>query len=157
MPLELQSYLLRVLEDGVVHRVGSHEGRQVDLRLVSMTHRDLAAEVAGNRLRKDLFYRIAPLRLRIPLRERADDIAILLEHFGLASSQRTGRPPPRYTAGAIDALRAYHWPGNIRELRNLVELVAVMSLAALSAPRSFPRRYGRPRRRRFPPWTARPT
>ncbi len=128
MPLEQQSYLLRVLEDGVVYRVGSHEGRKVDMRLVSMTNRDLLEEVSAGRFRKDLYYRIATLRLRVPpLRERGDDIVALLEHFGLIASQRIRREPPRFTAAALDLLRAYHWPGNVRELRNLVEVVVLMS------------------------------
>ena len=127
MPLDLQSYLLRVLEDGVVYRVGGHDGRQVDLRLVSMTNRDLLDEVAAGRFRRDLYYRIATLRLRIPpLRERGGDIGPLLAHFGQVAAQRMRRGPPCFTPAALAVLHAYPWPGNVRELRNLVELVAVM-------------------------------
>jgi len=131
MPLELQSYLLRVLEDGVVYRVGSHEGRRVDFRLVSMTNRNLAMDVAAGQFRKDLYYRIAMLRLRVPpLRERREDIPRLLEHFAAAAAQRAQHEVPRFAAAALDALQAHDWPGNIRELRNLVETLVVMSPGA---------------------------
>ena len=146
MPLELQSYLLRVLEDGVVYRVGSHEGRRVNLRLVSMTNRDLADEMAAGRFRKDLYYRIATLRLHIPpLRERGDDIVILLEHFAQAAAQRAGREAPRLTAAALDALRAYHWPGNVRELRNVVETLVVLSPGGPIGPEELPAEVRGPR------------
>ncbi|QTL02227.1 sigma-54-dependent Fis family transcriptional regulator [Aquabacter sp. L1I39] len=127
MPLELQSYLLRVLEDGVVYRVGGHAGRRVDLRLVSMTNRDLSGEVAAGRFRKDLFYRIAALRLRIPpLREREGDVLLLLDHFGALAAARAKLPPPRFTQAAREALAAYGWPGNVRELRNMVDMLVAM-------------------------------
>ncbi|MFG1375399.1 sigma-54-dependent Fis family transcriptional regulator [Xanthobacter autotrophicus] len=127
MPLELQSYLLRVLEDGVVYRVGGHNGRRVNLRLVSMTNRDLSGEVAAGRFRKDLFYRIAALRLRIPpLRERGEDVALLLDHFGRAAAARAGLPPPLFSPAAHAALMAYAWPGNVRELRNVVDMLVAM-------------------------------
>ncbi|MFG1270167.1 sigma-54-dependent Fis family transcriptional regulator [Xanthobacter sp. DSM 14520] len=127
MPLELQSYLLRVLEDGVVYRVGGHTGRRVNLRLVSMTNRDLSGEVAAGRFRKDLFYRIAALRLRIPpLRERGEDVALLLDHFGRSASARAGLAPPRFSPAAHAALMAYGWPGNVRELRNVVDMLVAM-------------------------------
>jgi len=146
MPLDLQSYLLRVLEDGVVYRVGSHEGRRVNLRLVSMTNRDLPDEMAAGRFRKDLYYRIATLRLHIPpLRERGDDIVILLEHFAQAAAQRAGREAPRLTAAALDALRAYHWPGNVRELRNVVETLVVLSPGGPIGPEELPAEVRGPR------------
>ncbi|MBC7802094.1 MAG: sigma-54-dependent Fis family transcriptional regulator [Gemmatimonadaceae bacterium] len=128
MPLDLQTYLLRVLEDGVVYRVGGHEARRVKLSLVSMTNRDLSTEIAAGRFRRDLYYRIATLRLRIPpLRDRGDDILLLLEQLGRAAALRARCEPPRFTPATLDALRTYSWPGNVRELRNLVELVVIMS------------------------------
>ncbi|MFG1344854.1 sigma-54-dependent Fis family transcriptional regulator [Xanthobacter autotrophicus DSM 431] len=131
MPLELQSYLLRVLEDGVVYRVGGHAARRVNLRLVSMTNRDLSGEVAAGRFRKDLFYRIAALRLRIPpLRERGEDVLLLLDHFGRAAAARAGLPAPRFTEAARAALAAYSWPGNVRELRNVVDMLIAMGGSA---------------------------
>lgn len=148
MPLEQQSYLLRVLEDGVVYRVGSHEGRKVDVRLVSMTNRDLSEEVAAGRFRRDLYYRIATLRLRVPpLRERGDDIVALLEQFALTASKRSQREPPRFTSAALDRLLAYHWPGNVRELRNLVEVAVLMSPCGVIGIDDLPAEFQAPRPR----------
>ncbi len=128
MPLDLQSYLLRVLEDGVVYRIGSHEGRRVDIRVVSMTNRDLLAEAEAGRFRRDLYYRVAAARLRIPpLRERGGDVPLLAERFAAAAAARMGRPAPRFSNGALAALQAYPWPGNVRELRNAVD--AMIALA----------------------------
>lgn len=127
MPLDLQSYLLRVLEDGTVYRIGSHVGRKVDLRLVSMTNRDLAGEVAVGTFRRDLYYRISSLRLRIPpLRERGEDVLLLLDHFMRGAAQRAGRAAPRFTDAAIAVLTAYDWPGNVRELRNMADMLLAM-------------------------------
>ncbi|MFG1477703.1 sigma-54-dependent Fis family transcriptional regulator [Xanthobacter sp. V4C-4] len=128
MPLELQSYLLRVLEDGIVYRVGGHTGRRVSLRLVSMTNRDLSAEVAAGRFRRDLYYRIAALRLAIPpLRERGDDVLLLLDHHARRAAAAADRPAPRFTAAALAALRAHSWPGNVRELRNVADMLVAMT------------------------------
>ncbi|WP_234051546.1 MULTISPECIES: sigma-54-dependent Fis family transcriptional regulator [unclassified Xanthobacter] len=128
MPLELQSYLLRVLEDGVVYRVGGHAARRVELRLVSMTNRDLSAEVSAGRFRRDLYYRIAALRLAIPpLRERGDDILLLMEHYARRSALAAGRPTPRFSGPVRDALKAHAWPGNVRELRNVADMLVAMT------------------------------
>lgn len=128
MPLDLQSYLLRVLEDGVVYRIGSHAGIKVGLRLVSMTNRDLSQLVAGGTFRRDLYYRIAPLRLRIPpLRERGEDVLLLADHLAEATARRLGRVRPLgFTDAARAALSAYGWPGNVRELRNVVDMLSAM-------------------------------
>ncbi len=129
MPVDLQAFLLRVLEDGIVYRIGSHEGRAVDIRLVSMTNRDLEAEIEAKRFRRDLYYRIAAVRLRVPaLRERGADVLQLAHHFVQGAATRFGRNPPRLTAGVEAALLAHPWPGNVRELRNVVE--AMVALAA---------------------------
>ncbi len=128
MPLELQSFLLRVLEDGVVYRVGSHTARRTDLRLVSMTNRNLADAVTQGTFRKDLFYRIAALRLRIPsLREREDDALLLMEHYCAQAAIRLGHAAPHLSSAAADALRAYDWPGNVRELRNVADMLVSMT------------------------------
>jgi transcriptional regulator of acetoin/glycerol metabolism len=127
MPLDLQSYLLRVLEDGVVYRVGDHVGRRVAIRIVSMTNRDLAAEVEAGRFRRDLYYRIAAARVRIPpLRERGEDVVALAEHFTAIAAARLNRPAPVFTAEVLARLRGYPWPGNVRELRNVID--AIMTL-----------------------------
>lgn len=130
MPLDLQAYLLRVLEDGVVYRVGGHDGHPVDVRLVSMTNRDLEAEIDAKRFRQDLYYRIAAVRLRVPaLRERGADVFQLAHHFARSAAIRFGRTsPPRFTAGVEAALAAHHWPGNVRELRNVVEAMVAMAV-----------------------------
>ncbi len=128
MPLDLQSYLLRVLEDGVVYRVGEHEGRRVNIRILAMTNRDLLAEVEAGRFRRDLYYRIAAARLRIPpLRERAEDIAALAEKFAAAAARRLDRPAPAFSQGALQVMQAYGWPGNIRELRNVVDTMVALA------------------------------
>jgi sigma-54 dependent transcriptional regulator, acetoin dehydrogenase operon transcriptional activator AcoR len=122
MPLNLQPFLLRVLEDGVVYRLGSNEGRAVHIRLVAMTHRDLLAEVNAGRFRRDLYYRIASMRLLIPpLRDRGDDVVLLAHHFAGLAAGRLNRPVPRFDDEVLDLFRAYSWPGNVRELRNVIE------------------------------------
>jgi transcriptional regulator of acetoin/glycerol metabolism len=122
MPLELQPFLLRVLEDGVVYRIGSNEGRPVRVRLVSMTNRDLLAEAEAGRFRRDLYYRIAVLRLTIPpLRNRADDVVSLTHHFARMAASRLERPLPEFDEEVLQVFSLYVWPGNVRELRNVVE------------------------------------
>ena len=122
MPLDLQPFLLRVLEDGVVYRLGSNEGRAVHIRLVAMTHRDLLAEVNAGCFRRDLYYRIASMRLLIPpLRDRGDDVVLLAHHFAGLAAAGLNRPVPRFDDKVLDLFRAYSWPGNVRELRNVIE------------------------------------
>jgi sigma-54 dependent transcriptional regulator, acetoin dehydrogenase operon transcriptional activator AcoR len=122
MPLDLQPFLLRVLEDGVVYRLGTNEGRAVHIRLVAMTHRDLLAEVNAGHFRRDLYYRIASMRLLIPpLRERGDDVVFLAHHFASLAAAGLNRPVPRFDDKVLDLFRAYSWPGNVRELRNVIE------------------------------------
>jgi transcriptional regulator of acetoin/glycerol metabolism len=122
MPLDLQPFLLRVLEDGVVYRLGSNEGRAVRIRLVAMTHRDLLAEVNAGRFRRDLYYRIASMRLLIPpLRDRGDDVVLLAHHFAGLAVAGLNRPVPHFDGKVLDLFRAYSWPGNVRELRNVIE------------------------------------
>lgn len=130
MPADLQSYLLRVLEDRIVYRIGSHEGRHVDIQLVSMTNRDLSVEVEAGRFRRDLFYRTAAARIRIPpLRERGDDILLLAERFAAAAAERLDRPAPRFSKEVLATFKAYRWPGNVRELRNVVDAMIALSMS----------------------------
>jgi sigma-54 dependent transcriptional regulator, acetoin dehydrogenase operon transcriptional activator AcoR len=122
MPLELQPFLLRVLEDGVVYRIGSNEGRPVRVRLVSMTNRNLLAEAEAGRFRRDLYYRIAVLRLTVPpLRSRADDVVLLAHHFARTAASRLERSLPEFDEEVLRVFSLYSWPGNVRELRNVVE------------------------------------
>jgi two-component system response regulator GlrR len=118
LPLELQPKLLRVLEAGTVRRVGEDKHRRVDVRIVAATHRDLEAEIAANRFRRDLYYRLAVVLVTVPpLRDRLDDLAMLARHF----VNTMGRGDFELPRGLMARFSAYHWPGNVRELRNLVE------------------------------------
>jgi transcriptional regulator of acetoin/glycerol metabolism len=128
MPLDIQAYLLRVLEDGVVYRIGGREGRTVDVRFISMTNRDLEVEIAEKRFRRDLYYRIAAVTLRIPpLREREGDILLLANHFAETGAARFGRSRLRLSTGLQESLVSYQWPGNVRELRNVIESMVAMT------------------------------
>ncbi|MFT3973385.1 MAG: sigma-54-dependent Fis family transcriptional regulator [Amaricoccus sp.] len=128
LPLDIQPFLLRVLEDRAVQRIGEARSRPVDVRLVASTNRDLRAEVEAGRFRRDLYYRVGAVALRVPpLRERADDALLLLEHFNASTAERTGRDRLEFAPEVLDALRAYDWPGNVRELKNLVERLHVLS------------------------------
>jgi len=122
MPLELQPYLLRVLEGGELYPLGASQPRHVQFKLIAATNRDLRADVAAGRFRQDLFYRVSVTTLRIPaLRERREDIAELVEHFSREVSHRHGVSVKRFEANVIDAFKRYAWPGNVREMRNVVE------------------------------------
>jgi transcriptional regulator with PAS, ATPase and Fis domain len=122
LPLELQAKLLRVIEERTFFRVGGTTPIEVDVRIVSATHRSLRAEVAARRFREDLMYRLRVVPIFLPpLRERTIDTPILVEHFIEKLSARGHRSVQRVTAEAMRALCAYPWPGNVRELKNAVE------------------------------------
>jgi DNA-binding NtrC family response regulator len=128
MPLALQPKLLRVLQFGELRRVGSVEAKQVDVRIIAASHRDLATEVRENRFREDLFFRINVLRLDVPpLRERRADIPLLVERFLDRIAEREGRSALQIEPNALAALVAYDWPGNVRELLNVVERAAIFA------------------------------
>ena len=128
MPLDIQPFLLRVLEERVINRLGDSRARPVDVRLVASTNRDLKAEVANGRFRKDLFYRISTVTIQVPpLRQRGSDSLLLVEHFNRKLAGRKDGEPLHFSNEALDALLAYRWPGNVRELRNLVERLHVLS------------------------------
>ena len=128
LPLELQPFLLRALEEGVIYRLGEGTPRPVNVRLLSLTNRDLLAEVAAGRFRKDLYYRIGVTTVRPPpLRERTGDITELIEHFNKTLSARHGVPMRRFGPEVMRLIEAYHWPGNVRELRNMVESQLLMA------------------------------
>ncbi|MCB1353580.1 MAG: sigma-54-dependent Fis family transcriptional regulator [Rhodobacteraceae bacterium] len=122
MPQDMQPYLLRVLEQRAVWRIGDSRRRPVDVQLVALTNRDLLAEVEQGRFRRDLYYRLGTVTIHVPpLRERGDDILTLAEHFSLEFSERQNRPLLHFPDEVRELMRAYGWPGNVRELRNLIE------------------------------------
>jgi len=128
MPLELQPYLLRVLEGGELYPLGASQPRNVQFKLIAATNRDLRAEVVAGRFRQDLFYRVTVTTLRIPaLRERKEDIAELVEHFNREVSHRHGVSVKRFEAEVINALERYAWPGNVREMRHVVEGMVMLT------------------------------
>lgn len=121
MALSLQAKLLRFLQEGEFFRVGGKEPLHVSVRIISATNRDLETEVKAGRFREDLFYRLNTISMKSPsLRERKEDLSLLIEHFAPGTVQLLSRE-------AIDALKAYAWPGNIRELQNAVERMRIMS------------------------------
>jgi sigma-54 dependent transcriptional regulator, acetoin dehydrogenase operon transcriptional activator AcoR len=128
MPLDIQPYFLRVLEDGEVYPLGTNRPRHVRFRLVAASNRDLLAEVGGGRFRSDLFYRISVTSVQIPpLRERTEDISALVESFSRDVARRHGVPVRRFDADVLRAFEAYAWPGNVRELRNVVEGLVLLT------------------------------
>jgi two-component system, NtrC family, response regulator AtoC len=128
LPNPTQVLLLRVLEERRVWRVGGVESHPIDVRFVCATHRDLKACAAEGAFRQDLFYRLNGITLVIPpLRRRASEIALLARAFAEGASQRMGRAPLPIAADALAALEAYAWPGNIRELKNVMERAVVLA------------------------------
>ncbi|WP_022980724.1 sigma-54-dependent Fis family transcriptional regulator [Ideonella sp. B508-1] len=122
LPPAMQAALLRVLEDGSFQRVGSCEPRRARCRIIAATHRDLNQLIAEGRFRRDLYYRLKVAQRCIPpLRERPDDIALLVEQFAELMRRKHGLQSVRFTPAAMDALRRYAWPGNAREVRNAIE------------------------------------
>ncbi|MEZ4222498.1 MAG: sigma 54-interacting transcriptional regulator [Polyangiaceae bacterium] len=127
LPLALQAKLLRVLEDGRVRRVGAVEARPIDVRFVFATNLDLEACVASGEFRRDLYYRISGLRMVVPpLRERPEEIPLLVRHFVAVACRREGRAPVELSAKAESWLLGYAWPGNVRELRNAIERAVLL-------------------------------
>lgn len=127
MPMEAQTRLLRVLQSGEFSAVGSTRATRTDVRVVSATHQDLARRVEAGVFRQDLFYRLNVVPLRLPpLRVRREDVAELAAHF-LRLAAEDGLAPKRLDAGAVEALSAHSWPGNIRELENLMRRLAAVA------------------------------
>jgi DNA-binding NtrC family response regulator len=128
IPLELQSKLLRVLQEKCYERVGEERTRRADVRIVAATNRDLRNEIKAGRFREDLYYRlnVFPMRLA-PLRDRREDIPLLATHFVELSLRELGCPRPRLTQAGIETLQSYDWPGNIRELRSVIERAVIFA------------------------------
>jgi two-component system nitrogen regulation response regulator NtrX len=128
MSARAQAKVLRVLEAGEVEPVGAARVRQVNVRVVAATNRDLTESIKGGRFREDLYFRLNVLPIRTPpLRERTEDVPELIEHFTRVYSQRDNQKARRFAPSALAVLKARSWPGNVRELRNLVERVLIMT------------------------------
>ncbi|MBI9016583.1 MAG: sigma-54-dependent Fis family transcriptional regulator [Phycisphaerae bacterium] len=128
MPAAMQAKLLRVLEDQIVVPVGSTKGTKVDVRIISATNQDLEKMVEEKTFRQDLYYRIRGVNIEIPpLRQRREDIPELLNHFLHQYARDEGRGVHGFTPSAVKLLKAYDWPGNIRELRNCVKMMVVLA------------------------------
>ncbi|MPQ70505.1 MULTISPECIES: sigma 54-interacting transcriptional regulator [Pseudomonas] len=131
IPLELQSKLLRVLQEGQFERVGEERTRSVDVRIIAATNRDLRAEVQARRFREDLFFRLNVFPVHSPsLRERRSDIPLLASHFLQLIGARLNMPGHRLNKGDMARLQAYDWPGNIRELQNVIERALITAPGA---------------------------
>ena len=128
LPLELQVKLLRVLEDGQLERIGSPKTLTVDVRVLAATNRDLPKLVAQGRFREDLYYRLNVFPIAVPpLRARREDIPLLVWTFAKQFGQALGKPVERIPQATMEAFRHYPWPGNIRELRNVIERAVILS------------------------------
>jgi two-component system response regulator AtoC len=128
IPLGLQVKLLRVLQESTIRRLGDTKDVPVDVRIVAATHRDLQSEIAAGRFREDLFYRLNVLPIVVPpLRERREDIMLLVEHFMARNNARLGTRVRGFDAEARRLLIEYTWPGNVRELENTVERAMVLA------------------------------
>jgi DNA-binding NtrC family response regulator len=139
MPEPSQAKVLRVLQDGAFERVGDSHPTFVDVRIVAASNLDLEAEVEAGRFRRDLFYRINVMAIRIPpLRERQEDVPVLAKAFLEEFSQRFRKPVTSIPPETMALLHAYHWPGNVRELRNVIERAVLLSKSEEIHPSSLP-------------------
>jgi two-component system nitrogen regulation response regulator NtrX len=128
MSLAAQAKVLRVLQDGVVTRIGGSKPAKVDVRVIAATNKELEEEIAAGRFREDLFYRLNVVPLRVPpLRERREDIALLVRHFLALLARQDGLPSKGIEDAAVQRLVELDWPGNVRELRNTVERLLILS------------------------------
>lgn len=135
MPVDVQSKLLRVIEDRTVFRVGSRKGIKLDIRFIFATNRDLRKEVEKGNFREDLFYRVAVFPIELPpLRERKEDIPLLVEYFIDLYSHRIKKPVKGIEEKAMDLLLEYNWPGNVRELENVIERAIILCKGKMITP-----------------------
>ena len=131
VPLDLQSKLLRVLQEKSYERVGEDRTRRADVRVIAATNRDLKKEVAAGRFREDLFYRLNVFPIQVPpLRERMEDVPLLAKYFIESSVKKLRCSKPRLTRAGVAKLQGYDWPGNIRELQNVIERAVIISRGA---------------------------
>lgn len=148
LPSATQAKLLRVLEDGQVQMVGASRPREVEVRVIAATNKDLARLAKQGVFRDDLYFRLNVVTMHLPaLRERGDDVLLLTRHFTARFARLAGREAPQFSDRAIDAIRRYHWPGNVRELENLIQRLVVMTEGARIDVTDLPSfmRYSAPR------------
>ena len=135
----VQIKLLRVLQDRVVRRVGSNVETQVDVRVLAATNRDLGESIRNGNFREDLFYRINVIPIALPpLRQRKEDIPLLVDHFIVKFSSQMGVPQKRISADAMRLIEKYHWPGNVRELENVIERMIALEPSEVLTTKSLP-------------------
>ena len=140
MSLKAQAKVLRALQEGDIERVGGSETIHVDVRVLAATNKDLPAEVAAGSFREDLYFRLNVVPIHVPaLRERRTDVALLAEHFLTVFLEENGLPERRFTGDSLQLLQAMPWPGNIRELGNAVERLAILSRGAAIGPQDLTR------------------
>jgi two-component system nitrogen regulation response regulator NtrX len=128
MPIETQGKIVRVLQEQTFERVGGSNRVEVDVRVVASTNRDLSGEISAGRFREDLFYRLNVVPIRVPsLRDRREDIPLLARHFMNRAAEAARLPPRDFGEDALAALQSYGWPGNVRQLRNVVDWLLIMA------------------------------
>jgi two-component system, NtrC family, nitrogen regulation response regulator NtrX len=128
MPIETQGKIVRVLQEQTFERVGGSNRVEVDVRVVASTNRELSSEIAAGRFREDLFYRLNVVPIRVPsLRDRREDIPLLARHFMDRAAEAARLPPRDFGEDALAALQSYGWPGNVRQLRNVVDWLLIMA------------------------------
>jgi two-component system response regulator HydG len=139
MPLSMQVKLLRVIQEREVQRVGSDRATKVDVRILAATNKDLQEEVDNGRFRRDLYYRLNVVAVKMPaLRERIEDIPLLAMHFLQQFAQKNGKTVKGFTPEAMDRLLKHPWPGNVRELENAVERAVILMIGEYVDTRDFP-------------------
>ncbi len=128
MPLETQGKIVRVLQEQIFERVGGNTRVEVDVRVVATATPDIAEKISCGEFREDLFYRLSVVPIEVPpLSKRREDIPLLSEHFIERAAENTGQPPRKLAEDAIASLQAYHWPGNVREFRNIIERLLILA------------------------------
>ena len=128
LPIETQGKIVRVLQDQAFERVGGRSQVEIDVRVIASSNRDLLAEIAAGKFREDLYYRLNVVPIRVPpLRERRDDIPVLIRHFMRISAETAGMPVREIGEDALVALQSYEWPGNVRQLRNVADWLLIMT------------------------------
>ena len=139
MALATQAKILRVLQSGSFERVGGNQTIKVDVRVIAATHKGLEQAVAAREFREDLFYRLNVVRVHIPpLRERREDIPLLVNYFLKKFSRSQGHPPKSIAASTVEMLQRFHWPGNVRELENTIQRAIVMAKGEVLLPGDLP-------------------